>query len=724
MHERRLLRTAAILLVVMQLSIASGANPSADTTANGNPLLRESPLPFQFPPFDKIKPEHFPPAFAAGMEEQLKDVAAIAQDAAKPSFENTIVALERTGQTLNRVNAIFSNLAAANTNPVLQKMEGEIAPKLAAHNDAIYLNSALFARVHALYEQRDKLGLDPESRWLLERYHKDFVHAGAQLSDSDKEKLKALNGEIATVQITFDQNVLKEKNASSVVVEKRSELAGLPENQIAAAAATAKEEGKEGKFVLPLMNTTGQPVLSSLENRALRERIMQTSLARNSHGGEFDNREVVRRLTKLRAQQAQLLGFANHAAYQLDEQTAGSVAAVNKLLGDLAPPAVANARREAAELQKIVDQEKGGFQVAPWDWAFYTEKVRQARYAFDEAELRPYFELDHVLMDGVLYAATQLYGITFKERHDLPPHHPDARIFEVSNSDGSPLALLMTDPYARPSKRGGAWMHEYVTQNELLGTKPVVAFHLNIPKPAAGEPCLLTYDEVTVAFHEFGHALHGMFSNVKYPRFGGTNVPRDFVEFPSQVNEMWATWPEILSHYAKHYKTGEAMPAALLEKIQATQQFNQGFATTEYIAASALDQAWHQLTPDQIPTDALAFESAALKKAGVDFPLVPPRYRTAYFSHAFNDNGYSAGYYSYLWSEVLDADSVEWFKQHGGLKRENGDRFRETLLSRGGSAEAMTLFRNFIGRDPQIAPLLKRRGLDKDQTHVAPKTQM
>lgn len=687
---------------------------AAATAQTDNPLLQKSTLPYQLPPFDRIKPEHFASAFETAMKQDLQEVDAIAKDPAKPTFENTIVALEKSGQTLGRVSAVFSNLKGANTNPALEKTETEFAPKLAAHSDAIRLNAALFARVHALYEQRDKLGLDPESLWLLERYHKDFVHAGAQLSASDKEKLKVLNAEIATVQITFEQNVLKEKNASSIVVDQRAELAGLPENQIATAATAAKAEKKEGKFVLPLMNTTSQPVLSSLENRALRERIMQTSLARNSHGGEFDNREVVMRLTKLRAQQAQLLGFANHAAYQLDEQTAGSVAAVNKLLGDLAPPAVANARREAAELQKIVDQEKGGFQVAASDWAFYTEKVRQARYAFDEAELRPYFELNHVLMDGVLYAATQLYGITFKERRDLPPHHPDARIFEVFDSDGSPLALLMTDPYARPSKRGGAWMHEYVTQNDLLGTKPVVAFHLNIPKPAAGEPCLLTYDEVTVAFHEFGHALHGMFSKVKYPRLGGTNVPRDFVEFPSQVNEMWATWPEILKNYAKHYKTGEAMPPALLEKMQATQQFNQGFATTEYIAASVLDQAWHQLTPEQIPSDALAFESTALKKAGVDFALVPPRYRTAYFSHAFNDNGYSGGYYSYLWSEVLDADSVEWFKQHGGLKRENGDRFRQTLLSRGGSAEAMTLFRNFTGHAPNITPLLKRRGLDKD----------
>ena len=587
-----------------------------------------------------------------------------------------------------------------------------MAPKLSAQQDAIHLNSALFARIQSLYDDREKLGLDTEAKWLLERYYKDFVRAGAKLSESDKTKLKAMNAELATLQTSFEQNVLKEKNASSIVVEKRDDLAGLSESDIAAATAAAKAEHKEGKFVLPLLNTSGQPSLASLQNRALRERIMKTSLARNSHGGEFDNRTVVTRTAKLRAERATLLGYANHAAYQLEDQTAGNVETVNKLLAQLAPPAVANARREGADMQAVIDQEHGGFQLASWDWDFYSEKVRKARYAFDESELRPYFELNHVLIDGVFFAAGKLYGLTFKERHDLPVYQPDVRVFEVFDKDGQPLALFLVDYYARSSKRGGAWMNEYVEQSELFGTKPVVANHLNIPKPPAGQPTLLTFDEVTTAFHEFGHALHGMFSHVKYPRFSGTNVPRDFVEYPSQVNEMWAIWPEVLKNYAKHYQTGEPMPAALLDKMLATEKFNQGFKTTEYLAATLLDQSWHQLKPAEVPTDALAFEASALQKAGVDLPTVPPRYRTTYFSHAFA-GGYSAGYYSYIWSEVLDADSVDWFKQHGGLKRENGDHFRETLLSWGGSQDAMVLFRNFTGGEPDIAPLLKRRGLDQ-----------
>jgi peptidyl-dipeptidase Dcp len=594
-----------------------------------------------------------------------------------------------------------------------------MAPKFAAHSDTIHLNGPLFARIEALYNEREKSGLDSESKWLLERYYKDFVRAGAKLSEADKTRLKALNAELATLQTTFEQDVLKEKNASSIVVDNRADLAGLSDNEIAAAAAAAKADGKEGKFVLRMLNTSGQPSLASLQNRALREKIMQTSLARNSHGGEFDTKEVVSRTAKLRAERAALLGYANHAAYQLEDQTAKDVPTVNKLLADLAPAAVANARREGADIQAIIDQEKGGFQLASWDWDFYSEKVRKARYAFDESQLKPYFELNHVITDGVFFAAGKLYGLTFKERKDLPVYLPDVRIWEVSDKDGKPLALFIGDYYARPSKRGGAWMNSYVPQSLLLGTKPVVANHLNIPKPPAGEPTLLTYDEVRTAFHEFGHALHGMFSNVKYPRFSGTSVPRDFVEYPSQVNEMWATWPEILKNYAKHYKTGAPMPTELLDKMEAAKKFNEGFRTTEYLAATLLDQAWHQLKAEQVPTDALAFEAEALKKAGVDYPPVPPRYRSTYFSHSFA-GGYSAGYYSYIWSEVLDADTVDWFEKHGGLKRENGDRFRETLLSRGGSDEALKLFRNFTGGDPDVAPLLKRRGLDKSAPAEVP----
>lgn len=678
-----------------------------------NPFARESTLPLHYPAFDKIRDADFPPALETGMAEQLRQVEAIANDPAAPTFDNTLVALERSGRWLDRVESTFSSLAAAHTNDTLRGIEKDMAPKLAAHRDAIRLNGALFARISALHEQREQLGLDAESKRLLERIYKDFVRAGAKLSDADKARLKSMNQEIAALQTTFAQNVQKETNASAVVVDTRAELAGLAENEIAAAEAAAKADGRPGKFELRLLNTSGQPALSSLENRAVRERLQKASVGRNSHGGEFDTRAIVARLAQLRAERASLLGYPNHAAYVVEEQTARTVDAVNKMLRDLAAPAVANARREAAEMQAIIDAERGGFPLAAWDWDFYSEKVRKAKYDFDESQLKPYFALDRVLFDGVFFAATRLYGITFKERHDLPVYEPSVRVFDVFDHDGSQLAIFIGDYFARPSKRGGAWMNSYVDQSRLFGTKAVVANHLNIPPPSAGQPALLTFDEVTTMFHEFGHALHGMFSDVRYPRFSGTQVPRDFVEYPSQVNEMWATWPEVLANYAKHFQTGAPMPAALIDKIVATRKFNQGFATTEYLAASLIDQAWHQLPAAAIPgADGLmAFEEAALKKAGVDFTPVPPRYHSTYFNHIFNHD-YSAGYYSYIWAEVLDADSVEWFKQNGGLRRENGDRFRRTLLSRGGSEEAMTLFRDFVGREPYLEPLLKRRGLE------------
>src|SRR6267378_3864886 len=644
------------LLAAMQIGAIAVAAQNSSPMPSDNPFLVESALPYHLPPFDKIKDEHFVPATETGMQEQLKEVDAIAASAEKATFDNTVVALERTGRLLDRAETTFSNLNAADTNPTRQKIETELAPKLSAHHDAILLNSKLFARIQQLYDNRDKLGLDPESAYLLERYYKDFVRAGAKLSDPDKEKLKKINAELATLQTQFEQNVLKEKNASSVVVDRKEDLRGLSDNQMASVTAAAKAEHKEGKFVIQMQNTTGQPLLGSLQNRQLRERIMQTFLARNSHGGEFDTRNIVTRTAQLRAEKAKLLGYANWAAYQLEDQTAHDVPTVNKLLSDLAPPAVANAKREAADMQKIVEQEKGGFEIASWDWPFYSEKVRKARYAFDESELRPYYELNHVILDGVFFAAGKLYGLTFKERHDIPVYQPDVRVFEVYDRDGKPLALFLGDYYASPSKRGGEWMNAYVQQSDLFGTKPVVANHLNITKPPAGEPTLLTLDEARTMFHEFGHALHGMFSHVKYPRFSGTSVPRDFVEYPSQVNEMWMAWPEVLQHYAKHYQTGAPMPQELLDKVIAAEKFNQGFKTTEYLAASLLDQAWHQLNPSDVPKDALAFEAEALHKAGVDFPPVPPRYRSFYFSHAFA-GGYSAGYYSYLWSEVLDADT-------------------------------------------------------------------
>ncbi|MTV38614.1 dipeptidyl carboxypeptidase II [Duganella radicis] len=701
-----------MLVIAAALGVAFSQTVLAAPAAAlaGNPLATASSLPFHYPAFDKIKDEHFIPAFNEGMRQQLKEIEAIANNKAAPTFDNTIVAMEKSGALLIRVQTVFYNLQGANTNDKLDAVDSEMSPKLAAHNDAIYLNPKLWARVNALYEKRDALKLDAESKHLLERYHTDFVRAGAKLSAADKEKLKAINGDIAKLQTAFTQNVLKETNASSLVVDSRAELAGMSDAAIDAAAAAAKAKGLDGKFLVAVVNTSGQPPLADLTNRATREKLMALSLARGSHGGEFDSRELVLKIAKARAEKAALLGYANYAAYSLEDQTAHDTASVNKLLGELAKPAVNNARKEAADLQAVVDAEKGGFQIGAADWAYYTDKVRAQRFAFDENQLKPYFELDNVLVNGVFYAANKLYGLSFKERKDLPVYNPDVRVFDVFDADGKQLAIFIADMYARSNKQGGAWMNEYVSQSALLGNHSVVANHLNIPKPPAGEPTLLTYDEVKTAFHEFGHALHGMFSNVKYPRFSGTSVPRDFVEYPSQVNEMWAVWPEVLANYAKHYKTGAPMPKELLDKVIASKKFNQGFMTTEYLAASLLDQRWHQLTPAQIPTDVLAFEAQSLKDMGVDFAPVPPRYRTTYFSHSFS-GGYSAGYYAYLWSEKLDADTVEWFKENGGLQRKNGDWFRAKLLSRGGTDDAMNLFRNFRGRDPVIEPLLDRRGL-------------
>ena len=701
------------LLASLGLAVLGCAGTATEDAASANPFFAESSLPFALPPFDQIDDAHYRPAFERGMADQLVEIEAIANTADTPTFENTVVQMEQSGRLLTRVANVFFGLTSADTNDVLDAIEAEIAPTLSAHNDQILLNDTLFARVKTLYDERDGLDLDAEARRLVGEYYTDFVRAGAQVSAVEKERLKAINAELATLGTAFSQNVLGEVNAAAVSVDTEEELTGLSKNEIAAAAEAAVARDLGGKYVIALLNTSGQPALSLLENRALRERIMAASQARGRQGGEFDNRDIVTRMARLRAERAQMLGYPNHAAYILEQQTAQTVDAVNERLASLTPPAVANAQAEAVDLQEMIEAEDGDFALAGWDWAYYTEKVRAARYAFDASQLRPYFEMNTVLTNGVFYAATQLYGLTFKERSELPVYHPDVRVFEVFDAAGAPLGLFLGDFYARPSKRGGAWMNAYVSQSHLLGTQAVVANHLNIPKPPAGEPTLLTFDEVTTMFHEFGHALHGLFSDVRYPYFAGTSVPRDFVEYPSQVNEMWATWPEVLTHYAVHHETGEPMPTELLDKVLATATFNQGFATTEYLAASLIDMAWHQLSPEDVPdADGLvAFEAAALKEAGVALDAVPPRYRSTYFSHIFA-GGYSAGYYSYIWSEVLDADSVEWFKEHGGLTRENGDHFRASLLSRGGSVEAMTLFRNFRGADPDITPLLTRRGLN------------
>jgi peptidyl-dipeptidase Dcp len=683
---------------------------------NENPFFTPSDLPYQLPPFDQITVEHYRPAFARGMAEQREQVEAIAANPQPPTFENTLVALERSGGVLERVAAVFYSAAATDTNPEIQQIEQELAPQLAAHRDAIYLDRRLYQRVRALHEVRDERDLDPESRWLLERYHTDFVRAGAQLSDADQQRLRELNQELSSLTTSFQKNLLADTNELAVEVDDAAQLAGLSQDAVAAAAEAARERGRDGGYLLSLILPTDQPALATLRDRGLRERIHTAAISRGARGNEHDNTAVVRALVALRAERAALLGYEHHAAYQIADGTAGSAAAVADLLARLAPAAVANAESEAASLQKSIDAAGESFSLQPWDWAYYTERVRQQRYHLDTAVLRPYFELERVLHDGVFFAAGGLYGIRFVERHDLSMHHPQVRTFEVFEPDGTGLGLFLADFYTRDSKRGGAWMSSFVAQSALRGTRPVVMVNLNLSRPPAGEPTLLTLDEVKTLFHEFGHALHGLLSDVRYPRFAGTRVPRDFVEYPSQVNEMWMLWPEVLANYARHHRTGEPLPLELAERLDATRTFNEVFATTEYLAASLLDLAWHRLSVDEATavTDVERFEAEALAAAGMAVPAVPPRYRTTYFAHVFSTIAYSAGYYSYIWSEVLDADTVEWFKENGGLTRENGDWFRREVLSRGGSIDSMAAFRAFRGRDARIEPLLARRGLATD----------
>ncbi|MBN6040167.1 M3 family metallopeptidase [Amycolatopsis sp. 195334CR] len=675
-----------------------------------NPFASASELPYRLPPFDRITGEHYRPAFEAGIAEQVEQVRAIADNPEPPTFDNTVVALERSGELLGRVSMVFFNLTSSDTTPELQQLQAEIAPKLSAHRDAIHLDKKLFARITELYEKRDSLDLDPESAWLLERYHVDFVRAGAALGEAEQDRLRALNEELSTLSTRFQEHLLAEGNDLAVVVDTAEELAGLSADTVAAAAEAATARGLDGQYVLKLSLPTQQPALASLENRAVRERLHGASVSRGKRGNEHDNSELIIKIAHLRAERAALMGYPNHAAYVISDETARTADAALGLLERLAPAAVTNANAEALELQQQIDAEGGEFSLEPWDWAFYAEKVRKARFDIDEAALRPYFELERVLVDGVFFAASKLYGLSFTERHDLPKYHPEVRIFEVFDADGTGLGLFLGDYYARDSKRGGAWMNNFVEQAGLRDERSVVVNNLNIIRPPEGEPTLLTFDEVVTAFHEFGHALHGLLSDVRYPKFSGPNVPRDFVEYPSQVNEMWLLWPEVLANYAKHHRTGEPLPQHLVDKLLESQQYGEGYSTTEYLAASLLDQAWHTISAEDRITDAAAFEAEALRKAGVAVPTVPPRYQSSYFAHIFS-GGYSAGYYSYIWSEVLDAESVEWFRENGGLTRENGDHFRRELLARGGSIDPMTAFRNFRGRDPEIDPLLKRRGL-------------
>ncbi|MFZ2492784.1 MAG: M3 family metallopeptidase [Thermoanaerobaculia bacterium] len=678
-----------------------------------NPFAKPSTLPYQAPPFDKIKDSDFLPAIEEGMRQELAEVEAIADNPEAPTFENTIVEMEKTGALGRRVGRVFGGVAQSNTNPTLQKIQTILAPKQAAHRDAISLNPKLFARVKAIYDQRNTLELDPGQKLLVERYYKNFVRAGAQLSEDDKTKLRALNKEQSKLTNEFRQKILAATNAGALVIDDKALLDGLSEADIAAAAAKAKDRGLEGKYVLTLLNTTMQPALTSLHNRDVRERLYKASVARGMEG-EYDTRPIVSRLAQLRAERAKILGFPSHAAYGLDEQMAKAPENAMKLMTDIVPAATAKARAEAARMQQLIDERKGDFKLAPWDWDFYAEEVRKADYKLDEAEVRPYFELDRVVNDGMFYAATQMYGITFKERKDIPVYLPDVKVWEVFDKDGTPMALFYGDYFSRAGKGGGAWSSGFVGQSKLLGTKPVVTNNLNVTKPAPGQPALLTFDEVGTLFHEFGHGLNSLFSNVTYPSQSG-GVPRDFVELPSQFNEHWALEPTVFANYAKHYKTGEPMPQELVEKIKKVKTFNQGFATTEYLASALLDMAWHSLPVDEPQQEPLKFEKDALAKFGLDLPEIAPRYHTTYFSHIWA-GGYSAGYYAYLWSEVLDQDAYYWFRENGGMTRANGQRFRDMILSKGSTQEAAQLYRAFRGRDPQVEPLLIERGFKEPKS--------
>jgi len=684
--------------------------PATSAASSGNPFFVESTLPYHAPRFDLIRNEDYEPAFEEGMRQDLAEIDRIAKQTAPPTFENTIVAMERGGALLTRVSKAFSGVYGANTNDTLQHVQEVEAPKLAAHNDAIYLNDQLYQRVRTIYDRRNDPDFTPEQKELIDRYNRNFVRAGARLSEPDKVRMRALNKELSELSTEFTKKLLAGTKAGALVVDNVSDLAGLTADEIKTASEAAKDRGLTGKWVLPLQNTTQQPAQAELTNRAVRQRLFELSTLRTSRNDSNDTKNTIKRMAELRAEKAKLLGYPTWAAYVLETQGAKTPENAIKLLTDLVPPATARARAEATDIQKLIDTQGGGFKLQPWDWQYYAEQVRKAKYDLDESQIMPYFELNNVLQNGVFYAANKLYGITFKERHDIPVYHPDVRTFEVFDANGQPLALFYADYFKRDNKQGGAWMDQFVDQSKLMGTKPVVYNVANFTKPAAGQPALLTYDDVTTMFHEFGHALHGMFSNVEYPTLSGTNVPRDFVEFPSQFNEHWALDPIVFANYAKHYQTGAPMPAALVAKIKNSQTFNQGFAFTELLEASLLDFAWHTLAPGTIPSDVDSFETAALERFNVAVPEIPPRYRSTYFSHIW-DGGYSAGYYAYTWSEVVDDDAYAWFREHGGLTRENGQRFRDMVLSRGGTEDAATMYREFRGRDPNVDALLESRGL-------------
>jgi len=685
--------------------------PDGAAQAASNPFYEPSPLPFQAPQFNRIKDSDFEPAIDEGMKRQMAEIEQIANNPAPPTFENTIVAMEKTGQMLNRVEQVFQALNGADTNDALQKIDQTEAPRLAAHQDAIYMNPKLFRRVEAIYEHREMLHLSPEALMLVQVYHLQFIEAGANLPEAKQARLREINKQLSSLMSEFNIKLMAGSKAAALVVDDKSKLEGLSANAIDAAAQAADGRGLKGKWLIPLQNTTQQPSLTFLKNRAARQELFEHSWARTEKGDANDTRDTISTIAKLRAEKAALLGYPSFAAYTLQDQMAKNPATVEAFLGKLVPAATAKATAEAGNLQKLIYRDGQQFELQPWDWNFYAEQERKAEYNLDDNEIRPYFELNNVLEKGLFYAAHQLYGISFKERKDLPVYQPDVRVFEVYDKDGSPLGLIYFDYFKRDNKAGGAWMSYFIGQSKLLGTKPVVYNVANFTKPAPGQPALLSFDDVTTMFHEFGHGLHELFADEEYPTLSGVNVARDFVEFPSQFNEHWALYPAVLGHYALNYKTGQPMPQELVDKLKKSQQFNRGYALTELLAAAQLDMQWHTLPASAPKQNVDAFETAALKRTHLDLHDVPPRYRSSYFLHIWY-NGYAAGYYAYLWTEMLDDDTYQWFLDHGGMTRANGQRLREMILSRGHSEDYETMFRNFYGSDPQIGPMLKDRGIE------------
>ncbi|MCG2589452.1 M3 family metallopeptidase [Rhodohalobacter sulfatireducens] len=701
------LLTSVAVVICLFMFTACGEEESMTE----NPLFTPSTLPFEAPNFDEISEEHYRPAFEEGMERELAQMDSIASNPEPPTFENTIVAMEKSGRLLERTESVFYNLTSAHTNDQIQEIQSEMAPKLASHSDNIYLNADLFERVQTLYDQRDELDLDESSLKLLEDTYRDFVRAGAQLTEEEQQRMREINERTSTLTTQFQDNLLKLTQERAVLVDDVEELDGLSEDRIAAAKEAAEERGHEGQYLLSITNTTRVPILKSLINRDLRERVWKASAFRGiGEDGGIDNRPLVLELVELRAERAALLGYDDHASYRHDPQTAENPENVLDMLTDLIPAVIANTEQEASKITEMMREDGVEGELQPWDWEYYAEKVRQAEYDIDEAEVRPYFELDRVLKDGVFFTMNQLFGIRFEERFDLPVYHEDVRIFDVLDEDGSQIGLFYADYFTRDSKRGGAWMNSFVSQSHLLDKKPVIVNVMNIPPPAEGEPALISFDNVSTMFHEMGHAVHGLFSDVKYPSQSGTSVPRDFVEFPSTFEEDWAVLPEVLENYAVHHETGERIPQDLLDKVIAARNFNQGFDTQEYLAATMVDLEWHLLDTTEIPNDVVEFEDESLAKYDLDMQAVPPRYKSPYFAHIFA-GGYSANYYAYIWSEILAADAFAYMRESGGLTRENGDRFREYILSKGGSRDAMDLYETYRNGEPDVVHLLRRRGL-------------